>query len=150
MQSIIIFYCLPVVFSYFTFDFILPNEITLSISCNFIVFCFTGDPCLSFEILQDGLGQRENFPHTSYLVGGTQAEAGHFNYILLMKMYNMHKTQKKEKDKDNSDDSDDSSDEDEDMSDDENENKTPQLRQTYIKHNGCVNRITTHITANIN
>ncbi|XP_005110159.1 glutamate-rich WD repeat-containing protein 1 [Aplysia californica] len=104
----------------------------------------TGDPCLSFEVLQDGLGRRESFPCSSYLLGGTQSEAGHFNYILLMKMYNMHKTQVKEKNPDKESDEEDSEEEeeeDEGMSDEESENKAPQLRQTYIKHNGCVNRI---------
>jgi len=105
----------------------------------------TGDPCLSFEILQDDQGRREKPPYSSYLVGGTQSEAGHFNYILLMKMYNMHKTQKKEKpkDKESDDEEDDESSEEEEMSDEESEHKSPQLRQTYIKHNGCVNRIKT-------
>ena len=58
----------------------------------------------------------------------------------------MHKTQKKEKnpDKDSDDEDDESSDE-EELSDEESENNSPQLRQTYIKHNGCVNRIKVRI-----
>ena len=59
---------------------------------------------------------------------------------MLMKMFNMHKTQKEEKKKDEED-------EDEDDSTDEEETnaagagKQPKLHQTAIKHNGCVNRI---------
>ena len=115
----------------------------------YIVFTFPpGDPCLSFEVLEDSEGRRDNrYPVSSYLLGGTQAEAGHLNYILLMKMYNLHRTQKKtSKATDDSEDDEESDDDDEqEMSDEENEDKTPQLRQTYIKHNGCVNRIKVHV-----
>ncbi|GFS01034.1 glutamate-rich WD repeat-containing protein 1-like [Elysia marginata] len=106
----------------------------------------TGDPCLSFEVLRDGLGDnRERFPLTAYVIGGSQSEMGHLNCIMLMKMFNMHKTQKEETKKDEGDeDDDDSTDEDED---DDNEGSTtgkqPKLHQTAIKHNGCVNRIKT-------
>ncbi|KAH9504098.1 Glutamate-rich WD repeat-containing protein 1 [Bulinus truncatus] len=98
-----------------------------------------GDPCLSFEVLKDDLGEnREKFPLTSYLLGGTQSETGHFNYLLLMKMANMHKTQKE-----NSDDDDDSESEEEEEEEETDNvlNKKPKLYQTMIKHNGCVNRI---------
>ncbi|KAK6974020.1 glutamate-rich WD repeat-containing protein 1 [Biomphalaria glabrata] len=55
----------------------------------------TDDPCLSFEVLKDDLLEnREKFPLTSYLLGGTQSETGHFNYLLVMKMANLHKTLK--------------------------------------------------------
>ena len=57
-----------------------------------------------------------------------------------MKMYNLHRTQKLQKDDDEDKDSEEEE-SDEELSDEENEDKTPQLRQTYIKHNGCVNRI---------
>ena len=107
-----------------------------------------GDPCLSFEILRDGLGDnREKFPLTSYLIGGSQSEMGHLNCIMVMKMFNLHKTQKEEKEKeDNDDEEEDSSDDDEDEEEDNETNATgmgkqPKLHQTAIKHNGCVNRI---------
>lgn len=83
------------------------------------------------------------------MLGGTQSEAGHFNYILLMKMCNMHKTQKEQKENDS--DSDEDDDDDESSSDDDDGtaadkagnpgSKSPKLHQTVIKHNGCVNRI---------
>ncbi|GFO32099.1 glutamate-rich WD repeat-containing protein 1-like [Plakobranchus ocellatus] len=108
----------------------------------------TGDPCLSFEVLRDGLGDnREHFPLTAYLIGGSQSEMGHLNCIMLMKMFNMHKTQKDLEKSKEEDDDDDSSDEDEEDDDEgadtSGQNKSPRLHQTAIKHNGCVNRIKT-------
>lgn len=107
----------------------------------------TGDPCLSFEVLRDGLGDnREKFPLTAYLIGGSQSEMGHLNCIMLMKMFNMHKTQKEEKSKDEDDEEDESSDDEEEDDTDANgtgAGKQPKLHQTAIKHNGCVNRIKT-------
>ncbi|KAK0055972.1 glutamate-rich WD repeat-containing protein 1 [Biomphalaria pfeifferi] len=97
----------------------------------------TGDPCLSFEVLKDDLLEnREKFPLTSYLLGGTQSETGHFNYLLVMKMANLHKTLKEHY----------VDDDDEESETDEEDNETglnmkPQLYQTMIKHNGCVNRV---------
>ena len=66
---------------------------------------------------------------------------------MVMKMFNLHKTQKEEKEKeDNDDEEEDSSDDDEDEEEDNETNATgmgkqPKLHQTAIKHNGCVNRI---------
>lgn len=85
---------------------------------------------------------RESFPLTSYLVGGTQSETGHFNYVVLMKMHNLHKTLKEEKSKnDKDDDSDDEDGDDDNSDDDEDEDKLPHLSQAVIQHVGCVNRI---------
>lgn len=40
----------------------------------------TGAPCLSFNIIQDNLGNdRQQFPMTAYLVAGTQAQSAHLN-----------------------------------------------------------------------
>ncbi|BFZ17528.1 hypothetical protein BsWGS_20567 [Bradybaena similaris] len=101
----------------------------------------SGDPCLSFDVLRDGLGEkREAFPHTAYILSGTQTEAGYFNYILPMKMCNLHKTQKEEKTEDDSE-SDSSDDEDDDEEAHGPESKNSVLHQTMIKHNGCVNKI---------
>lgn len=45
----------------------------------------TGAPCLSFDVIQDNLGEiRESFPMTAYIVAGTQAAKAHVNrYIFL-------------------------------------------------------------------
>lgn len=40
----------------------------------------TGAPCLSFDVVEDKLGNnRETFPLTSYIVAGTQAARAHVN-----------------------------------------------------------------------
>jgi ribosome assembly protein RRB1 len=50
-------------------------------------------PCFSFDVLLDNLGgNRSRYPHTAYLVAGTQADMPENNEILLMKMSEMHKT----------------------------------------------------------
>ena len=79
------------------------------------------------------MGQnRSQYPHTCFLVSGTQAESTHGNHIIVMKMSNLKKTLK---DKDNSEDE---SDEDSDSDDEE---ERPELEAAMIRHSGCVNRI---------
>ena len=52
-------------------------------------------PCLSFDFLRDNLGnQRQAFPHTAYLVTGTQADVAKNNEVLVMKASSMHRTSK--------------------------------------------------------
>lgn len=52
-------------------------------------------PCLSFDILQDSLGdQRQRYPATAYLVTGTQADTAKNNEVSVYKMSSLHKTQK--------------------------------------------------------
>lgn len=52
-------------------------------------------PCMSFDILRDGLGdERHRYPATAYVVTGTQADHGDKNEILVMKMSQLHRTQK--------------------------------------------------------
>lgn len=47
-------------------------------------------PSLSFDILRDDLGApRSTFPHTIYMVAGTQAPQARMNYIALMKLANL-------------------------------------------------------------
>ncbi|SNX84205.1 related to RRB1 - involved in the regulation of ribosome biosynthesis [Melanopsichium pennsylvanicum] len=51
-------------------------------------------PCLSFDHLNDHLGNhRQAYPHTSYMVAGTQADLDVKNEILVMKASSLHKTQ---------------------------------------------------------
>ncbi|CAG5025248.1 unnamed protein product [Parnassius apollo] len=94
----------------------------------------TGAPCLSFDIVTDNLGNdRNEFPMTAYLVAGTQASSAHLNSVLVIKMSNLHPTSKTEDDDTESDDDDDDEDEDEE--------KKPHMTFSFIKHQGCVNRI---------
>ncbi|XP_058456193.1 glutamate-rich WD repeat-containing protein 1 [Malaya genurostris] len=93
----------------------------------------TGAPCLSFDIIADPLGDdRETFPLSAFLVAGTQAARTHINSVIVMKMFNLHRTSK-ERDEDEETDSDEESDDEED--------KRPHMNCALIKHPGCVNRI---------
>jgi len=58
--------------------------------------CFIlGDPCLSFDILPDNLGMdRNQYPHTIFIVCGTQAEKSDRNSVMVVKMSNLTKTLK--------------------------------------------------------
>ena len=61
---------------------IIPRE------CQLVV----GAPCLSFDIVDDDLGgKREAYPHTCFLVSGTQAARSHTNNVIVMKMHNLNK-----------------------------------------------------------
>lgn len=52
-------------------------------------------PCLSFDVLRDGLGSdRQRYPATAFVVTGTQADIAKNNELLVMKMSQLHKTQK--------------------------------------------------------
>ncbi|XP_057367599.1 glutamate-rich WD repeat-containing protein 1-like [Daphnia carinata] len=89
----------------------------------------TGAPCLSFDIIPDGLGaERTDFPHTAYLLSGTQASTEFTNRLIVMKMSNMQKTQPE------------SDSEDSDEEDDETMMK-PDLECAIIHHQGSVNRV---------
>jgi ribosome assembly protein RRB1 len=58
-------------------------------------FVFLGDPCLSFDILPDQLGMdRNQYPHTVFIVCGTQAEKSDRNSVMVVKMSNLTKTLK--------------------------------------------------------
>lgn len=47
-------------------------------------------PCLSFDVLRDHLGgPRSTFPHTLFLVAGTQAGSAKQNYLAAMKVSNL-------------------------------------------------------------
>ena len=57
----------------------------------FLHFKFvSGAPCLSFDIVKDNLGvDRQEYPHTCFLVSGTQAARAHANSLIVMKMFNL-------------------------------------------------------------
>ena len=54
----------------------------------------TGDyPCLTFGFVHDSLGeQRTQYPMTSYLVAGTQAERAADNHLVCLKLSKMART----------------------------------------------------------
>lgn len=99
-------------------------------------------PALSFDVLRDNLGwERNRFPHTAYVVAGTQAgEAGGSgagvgnnkaqDEVVVMKWAGLSKTQNQG----------DSDDEDEDE-DDEGTDDDAHLEYLTIPHTGSVNRI---------
>lgn len=96
-----------------------------------------GDPCLSFDVLSDQLGNsREKFPLTFYMVTGTQSSHNHDNNLSVVKMSNLHRIKQKEnKSKEDNDDEEESSDESED------EDEAPELESASIRHKGSINRI---------
>lgn len=50
-------------------------------------------PCLSFDILRDNMGDaRQRFPHTMFMVCGSQADRSSNNKITILKMSDLHKT----------------------------------------------------------
>ena len=100
-------------------------------STNFSLFYCLGAPCLSFDVIPDGLGfDRSDFPHTSYLISGTQASTAFTNRLIVMKMSNMHKTQPES--------------ENEDSEDEEETIMKPDLECAIIHHQGSVNRVRVH------
>uniref|UniRef100_A0AAG5DHD7 Glutamate-rich WD repeat-containing protein 1 n=1 Tax=Anopheles atroparvus TaxID=41427 RepID=A0AAG5DHD7_ANOAO len=96
----------------------------------------TGAPCLSFDVVQDPLGEnREKFPLTAFVVAGTQADRTHVNSVIVMKMSNLTRTSKGSK---NDDDESSEESDDEDVGDDADD---PHMDCALIKHPGCVNRL---------
>lgn len=92
----------------------------------------TTAPCLSFDIIPDDLGNsRSEFPHTCYLVAGTQAETSAQNSIIVMKLSNLKRTFKEQKEEM----------EDSEDSDSEDEDEGPELEAASINHSGAVNRV---------
>ncbi|CAL8471187.1 g10729 [Coccomyxa elongata] len=93
-------------------------------------------PCLSFDILQDGLGgPRSTFPHTITMVAGTQAANPRQNSLALMKLSNLGQGKHGDKAAKEDDSDDDMS----DSNDDEEGNPVMHLRQVALS---CgVNRV---------
>ncbi|WVR03881.1 hypothetical protein IAU60_000880 [Kwoniella sp. DSM 27419] len=102
-------------------------------------------PCLSFDVLKDNLGSdRATFPHTAWIVTGTQAgevpgQGRAKDEVVVMRLGNLAKTQH---------DDDESDDEDDDDEDGTDEDAT--LDFLTIPHVGSVNRIRAAPTTNTN
>ena len=87
-------------------------------------------PCLSFDILRDTLGDaRSRFPHTMFMVTGSQADRPENNKITLLSLRELHKTY-------HDDDGEDS-----DGEDDDDLDEDPVLDHVNIPHRGGVNRV---------
>ncbi|KAI1085391.1 WD40 repeat-like protein [Whalleya microplaca] len=91
-------------------------------------------PCLSFDIIRDGLGDKREkvYPATMYTVAGTQAESNREkeNQLMVMKFSGLSRTQK-----DEDSDSDD---------DDDDEDADPILESKSIPLTSTTNRIRSH------
>ncbi|CAN8178614.1 unnamed protein product [Coccothraustes coccothraustes] len=97
----------------------------------------TGSPCLSFDVVRDGLGEgREEPPLSVLLCAGTQAETPGANRVLLLQMQNLHGL-RGARDGDSSD-SDSDSDSD---SEQDGEGREPQLLLIMAPHYGGINRL---------
>ncbi|KAF8822157.1 WD domain, G-beta repeat-containing protein [Cardiosporidium cionae] len=87
--------------------------------------------CLTFDIIPDSLGMnRSSYPHTAYIVAGTQADTSERNSVFVMKWSALHKTNR-----DSTEESDESDDEDNASEED------AKLDFNAISHKGTVNRI---------
>lgn len=90
-------------------------------------------PCLSFDVLPDQLGAfRTKYPHTLYMVAGTQADHANKNKIMIMKASDLHKTKHDDRDEEDDEDSD---------SDAEDLDENATLDEKSFAHPGGVNRI---------
>ena len=90
-------------------------------------------PCLSFDVLPDQLGAfRNKYPHTLYMVAGTQADQASKNKVMILKASDLHKTKHDDRDEDDDDDSE---------SDDDDLDENPTLEEKFFSHPGGVNRI---------
>ncbi|OWZ75207.1 ribosome assembly protein RRB1 [Cryptococcus neoformans Bt85] len=93
-------------------------------------------PCLSFDILRDNLGtDRATYPHTSWIVTGTQAgevpgQGKAKDEVVIMRLGNLSKTQHDDDDSDNEEDD-----------DDEANDEDATLDFLTIPHVGSVNRV---------
>lgn len=92
-------------------------------------------PCLSFDIIRDGLGDKREkvYPATMYTVGGTQAETKREkeNQIMIMKLSGLSRNQQQEDDSDSD-------------SDDDAEDADPILESKSIPLTSTTNRIRAH------
>ncbi|OWK49462.1 Glutamate-rich WD repeat-containing protein 1, partial [Lonchura striata] len=94
-----------------------------------------GSPCLSFDVVRDGLGDgREEPPLSVLLCAGTQAETPSANRVLLLQMQNLHGLRGRRG-------SDSDSDSDSEEEEEEEEGREPQLLLLMAPHYGGINRL---------
>eukprot|EP00301_Raphidiophrys_heterophryoidea_P026162 c8963_g1_i1.p1 GENE.c8963_g1_i1~~c8963_g1_i1.p1 ORF type:complete len:528 (-),score=152.83 c8963_g1_i1:251-1834(-) len=86
-------------------------------------------PCMSFAILNDPLGHnRTRFPHTVFLVAGSQADTPQNNAIMCLKLSELHKTKHDDSDSDSG-------------SDDSDVDDDPIVENRNVRHHGAINRL---------
>ncbi|TKR65212.1 hypothetical protein L596_025644 [Steinernema carpocapsae] len=94
----------------------------------------TSYPCLSFDVVHDKLGEnRTEFPLTSHLVAGTQAQKATQNMIYVLKLANLHGMDEESDDEED--------DEDIEKREDEEKKKQPRLYASMMRHRGGINRV---------
>lgn len=99
-----------------------------------------GWPCLTFDVIEDDLGpERRKYPHTAYIVAGTQADTADQNQIMVMKWSKMHKTKKDGIDSDLE--SGDEESEVDDLQEGADPDEDAQFQHQAIRHPGTVNRL---------
>jgi len=103
-------------------------------------------PCLSFDLIKDDLGApRSTFPHTVYMVAGTQAATAKQNYVAFLRLQKLgqgrHGKKAKKEDEDDSEEDDDMSDEEEEEVEDYGGDEPPKMHYRMVNHMGGVNRV---------
>ncbi|XP_050702903.1 glutamate-rich WD repeat-containing protein 1-like [Eriocheir sinensis] len=93
----------------------------------------TGAPCLSFDILRDGLGDARTCesPVSVSFVAGTQGARVHLNTVMVVKVNKLSKVSEKDSE----------SESESELDDEEDEGREPAIASASYKHNGGVNRI---------
>jgi len=101
-------------------------------------------PCLSFDVARDSLGApRTSFPHSMFLVAGTQASSANQNYVAVMGLSGMGQAghgPKPEKEMADGSESEDDADLSSESSSDEEEDP-PVMRVRKVEHKGGINRV---------
>lgn len=102
-----------------------------------------GWPCLSFDIVRDGLGiLRNEFPHALFCVAGTQADIAANNTVVIARLSNISGTRRQHVPADDSSESDSDSSGGEDEEEGRSTGTTkPTLQVRMIAHQGGVNRV---------
>ena len=103
-------------------------------------------PCLSFDVVRDDLGDnRAHFPHSMFLVSGSQADKATHNALTVMKITRLAKTKKTSRrggeDASASESESESEDDETDAEGRANVTTGPLLQTQAVAHHGSVNRV---------
>ena len=90
-------------------------------------------PCLTFDLFRDDLGDnRQRFPHSMFMMSGSQADKQDANKLTLLKLSDLGKTPKQETEEDEDDNNSDTDDE---------VDYEPVLEHVDVPHMGGINRL---------